>query len=548
MSIFFLHLIWFIVSCLPTDSERCRHSNSDISQSASISTGTGDTSLTRLSELNFSSNPAAVNETRYSYSSSNSYLYNLTVERRLGSRDNRQMKSKLSDDECSRLCECYGIVPSLSIGNCVDGKYWKDACGWRLYPSCQAKSEIRSKSQNINIRATDKNTNLRLPKYKDVCDSVFLSYQYENKKPDEKNKNNRKKELIVITFINKASGLFNSLINSTGENNIKLFVFGYNFHSSRKKNTFLGMKLVVLYEFLNRCLTHQKLSDDQIIMFLDGSDTVIQLPGDDIIHKYESQFMGKFVMSAEESMMPHSPYIESSYKKTYPTKLNGKKRDGFQYLHVNTGAWISQASVAQIFLRKWILSSGIYRKRNRINQPKDIPFEYNSLMNDVLFTNEFSTKLPPVLQTNDQETATLMYVNEYNNDLGKYFILDHDATFFMSMRSNPKVIKNHDGSKIQNGSGNGDRSLKGRVYNSLIPQHTKHPPAVLHYNGMSKAWLCSSPAYKKALEFSMHKNDLNLSNVEWYDVFFQKLDVDQSDLYHSQPNKNACRTKCKKCD
>ncbi|CXI36082.1 procollagen lysine 5-dioxygenase, putative [Plasmodium berghei] len=248
-------------------------------------------------------------------------------------------------------------------------------------------------------------------------------------------------KLHVLTFATHEQGYFKTLQESCKKLNIDLIVLGM----GNKWEGFIS-KLINVKEYLKKC------NDKDIILFVDGFDTIFIQPSNVIIERYILNYDNFFVCTSESAYSSnifllrfienmHLIFHDSIFKCNYNTKwdsINIKdKYSKFIYFYknlnlLNSGGWISN-----VFLAKQIL--------------RYIP---SFIENDQIFlTNlyldcEFLANFPKK-DTNDNnnsivETQNDKHENDNNKNYYSKIILDnHNIIFHLFRKQNSIILLNY---------------------------------------------------------------------------------------------------------
>ncbi|KEG01916.1 procollagen lysine 5-dioxygenase, putative [Plasmodium vinckei vinckei] len=167
-------------------------------------------------------------------------------------------------------------------------------------------------------------------------------------------------KLHVLTFATHEQGYFKTLQESCKELNIDLVVLGM----GNKWEGFIS-KLINVKEYLKKC------NDKDIILFVDGFDTIFVQPSNVIIERYILNYDNLFVCTSESAYSSnifllrflenmHLIFHDSIFKYNYNTKWDSNnikdKYSEFIYFYknlnlLNSGGWISNVFLAKQILR-----------------------------------------------------------------------------------------------------------------------------------------------------------------------------------------------------
>ncbi|CAD2090456.1 procollagen lysine 5-dioxygenase, putative [Plasmodium vinckei brucechwatti] len=167
-------------------------------------------------------------------------------------------------------------------------------------------------------------------------------------------------KLHVLTFATHEQGYFKTLQESCKELNIDLVVLGM----GNKWEGFIS-KLINVKEYLKKC------NDKDIILFVDGFDTIFVQPPNVIIERYILNYDNLFVCTSESAYSSnifllrflenmHLIFHDSIFKYNYNTKWDSNnikdKYNEFIYFYknlnlLNSGGWISNVFLAKQILR-----------------------------------------------------------------------------------------------------------------------------------------------------------------------------------------------------
>ncbi|SCM20450.1 procollagen lysine 5-dioxygenase, putative [Plasmodium chabaudi adami] len=167
-------------------------------------------------------------------------------------------------------------------------------------------------------------------------------------------------KLHVLTFATHEQGYFKTLQESCKELNIDLVVLGM----GNKWEGFIS-KLISVKEYLKKC------DDKDIILFVDGFDTIFVQPPNVIIERYILNYDNLFVCTSESAYSSnifllrfienmHLIFHDSIFKYNYNTKWDSNnikdKYSEFIYFYknlnlLNSGGWISNVFLAKQILR-----------------------------------------------------------------------------------------------------------------------------------------------------------------------------------------------------
>ena len=90
-------------------------------------------------------------------------------------------------------------------------------------------------------------------------------------------------ELAVFAVAKRPDGLLGLLVETALRHGHNLTVVGWEFFNQKRRikrhsKYFLGYKVVALWNIIERCHALNHATDDEHILFLDGTDTVFQAP------------------------------------------------------------------------------------------------------------------------------------------------------------------------------------------------------------------------------------------------------------------------------
>jgi len=176
----------------------------------------------------------------------------LSITATLAARSSRSVVGDTQSDEeaCSAACACSGILFGFqSFGHCPSAASIHSRCAKLVLPSCEPKSRQVESMARIQPH----------PDQLEVCELPHV----------------RDESLLVVTFLNRPSRLFHSLLEGVAASGARLIVLGYGTDPAKVKDKLMlqaGLKIVAAHAFFVRC--KRALPASKVVLFLDGSDTV----------------------------------------------------------------------------------------------------------------------------------------------------------------------------------------------------------------------------------------------------------------------------------
>jgi len=374
------------------------------------------------------------------------------------------------DKECEALCERHNVIPSLWEG-CLDKVSLKTfqnlECFKRMSQSCQAWSRWLEP----NPLAPEAK-----PNWQETCAAVF----------------GKRSDLVLITVANRPAGMFGMMALGALQRSLSVTVVGWDFFvpslrtdpskpkPKRHPKFFSGYKIVSIYLLMERCSQIGMLSKDQIIMFVDGTDSLFQQGPEYIMSQLNAMLAHKpIVFSSERDMFPATDWVRQHYPRTYGAPIKTI------FGHLNTGGWVGRAGAMRIWYRDWANAPfmSYHPMKGKGKLVLDVPQPTRQIRTaqelwDLRDAHGTNGKLPRCYQVSDQFNAAHMYIQGVGNAS-----VDNWAKLFVSM-----WIPQKEHSRFF------DFSEPGLVKS----RRTQTVPAVLHFNGPAKQQYCGATSLTTA--------------------------------------------------
>ena len=137
----------------------------------------------------------------------------LSITATLAARSSRSVVGDTQSDEeaCSAACACSGILSGFqSFGHCPSAASIHNRCAKLVLPSCEPKSRQVESMARIQPH----------PDPLEVCELPHV----------------RDESLLVVTFLNRPSRLFHSLLEGVAASGARLIVLGYGTDPAKVKD------------------------------------------------------------------------------------------------------------------------------------------------------------------------------------------------------------------------------------------------------------------------------------------------------------------------
>ncbi|KAJ1443413.1 hypothetical protein B484DRAFT_13414 [Ochromonadaceae sp. CCMP2298] len=255
------------------------------------------------------------------------------------------------DLSCEKLCQAHNIIPSLWHESDEQTKsQFEKQCSKRVSQSCQAWSRYLKKAPAV---ALDWNK---------TCGAVFGERGGGGGggggdkvgEGGDKGGGGGRKELIMLTVANKPTGMFGMMVSGMIEGGMTVVVMGWEFFDAlaggegtgigvgkggvqeregkkaKHPKYFSGYKIVAVYLLLETCSGRGYVRPDQVLMFVDGTDSLFQRDQAYILSQV-ADMKKPILFSSERDMFPATDWVRKAYPKTYPAPLESA------FMHLNTG-------------------------------------------------------------------------------------------------------------------------------------------------------------------------------------------------------------------